>query len=184
MDFFRFFLFILLLVFLSCGKDSPFSEDYGGNKRAEQTSNLTELKYVATLAPLSTTVANLNGTSIVTINETDVRTELKMKELFQSLFFGQFVFSSLTCDQVAAQYPVPEIINNSNEFKEFDFTDLATRESLIASLNVADPQNGDSVELGGKSLIVKAYVANSFTPVPEGASLIPIACGQLFKVSN
>ena len=184
MECFRFFLFILILFFSSCGKDSPFSEDYGGNTRAEQTSNVAELKYVATLAPLTSTVANLSGTTIVTINETDVRTELKMKELFQSLFFGQFVFTSLTCDEVATQYPVPEIINNSNEFKDFEFTDLATRESLLAALNVVDPQNGDSVELGGKSLIVKAYVTNFFTPVPEGASLIPIACGTLFKVSN
>lgn len=175
--------FLLLLALVACGDNSPFDEDYwvDPNVRTEEDSDETAIstKYEVTLTPIVAEAADLAGTSTITVTATDSITETRLTEVPQSLMIGQRSITNLTCEDVIATNPNPQIPNETGEFKEINLTDNGTREALVAELNQADPNNGDSVNLAGKRFVVRAYVGVLNTPGPQSTALIPIACGVI-----
>lgn len=180
----------LLSLFLlaACGDNSPFDEDYWQQPeidvgrevaRNESTRNFTSI-----LAPIGTTLGDLNGTVNIIITETDVESTTRLIEVQQSLMIGQRSITNQTCADIAAQFPPPEIINDTAEFKSINTEDQGSREALIAELNQDDPSNGDAVNLDGKSYVIKAYVQNLNTPTPESITLVPIACGVIVEQAS
>lgn len=176
-------IFLLLLTLAACGDNSPFDEDYwvDPNVRVEEDDDANEVsvKYEVTLAPIVDQAADLAGTAVITVNATDSITETHLTEVPQSLMIGQRSITSATCEEVKATNPTPQIPNDTGEFKEINLTDNGTREALVAELNQADPNNGDTVNLAGKRFVVRAYVGVLNTPGPQSTSLIPIACGVI-----
>jgi hypothetical protein len=171
---------LALSILFSCGDNSPFDEDYWGTPaevRAEEDT--TPQNYSATVNPLFADLEGLEGEVDITINQTDVQSRVSLSDIPQSLMIGQRSISNLSCETIAFTYPPPVITNTTLEFKDVDVVDNASRESLIAELNQADPNNGDSTNLVGKSYVVKAYIENFSAPAPFTNVLIPIACGTI-----
>ena len=172
---------LTLLVLVSCGDNSPFDEDYWGTPTSERTDEEVDnvQNFTADINSLSETVLNINGNVKININQTDVSTSTQIIDIPQSLIIGQRSISSLTCSEIALSFPLPEIVNNTLEFKEIQVVDNGSRESLVAELNQDNPQNGESVNLVGKSYVIKAYIENLNTPSPLTVSLVPVACGAI-----
>ena len=170
----------LLLMFSACGDNSPFDEDYWDTPRINRSEEVsTAQNYSVTINPLFPELEGLVGEVNISINQTDVSSTIVLSDVPQSLMIGQRSISNLSCEVIASTYPLPVIINSTLEFKNIDVTDNASRESLIAELNQADPSNGDSTDLVGKSFVIKAYFENFASPSPIGNTLIPVACGTI-----
>lgn len=177
------------LLFLSaCGDNSPFDEDYWddpssiGSRNSEETTN--NQNYTANLASLSSAnLGDVTGTAQVEITETDVNSTITLADLPQTLMVGQRSISTRPCTEIAAQFPPPVVVGSTTEFKSINEVDNGSREALIAELNQDNPQNGDSINLEGKSFVVKAFVQTINSPAPVTASLVPIACGTLVASS-
>lgn len=171
---------IVLSMLSSCGDNSPFDEDYWATPSVVRTEEVTsEQNYSVTVNPLFADLEGLSGEVEITINQTDVQSTISLIDIPQSLMIGQRSISNLNCETIALTYPPPVITNTTMEFKNVDIVDNASKESLIAELNQADPNNGDSTDLVGKSYVVKAYVENFSAPAPQGIILVPIACGRI-----
>ncbi len=170
-----------LALLVSCGDDSPFDEDYWDTPEADQTEETTPVaeSFSANLTSMSENIGNISGTIEINVNGTDSISTTQLSDVPQSLMIGQRSISTLTCAEISASFPPPPIVNDTLEFKSVNTVDMASREALIAELNQADPANGDAANLAGKSYIIKAYVQNLNTPIPQAATLIPIACGSL-----
>lgn len=177
------FLFLFLLSLSACGDNSPFDEDYWDDPQAqdsdENSGNNSENAYSVTLQSLSSSVGTVRGNVVIDINQTDVTTSTTLSEIPHTLMIGQRSISNLSCSEIAATYPPPDITTSSVEFKDQTSTDTSSVESLITELNQADPSNGDGVNLTGKSYVVKAYIQTINTPIPQTTSLIPVACGTI-----
>lgn len=169
-----------LMVVYACGDNHPFDEDYWDTPAADTTEETTAAEtFTATITSLSNTIGTINGTVEITVNQTDSTTTTSLSEIPQSLMLGQRSISPLTCAELAASFPPPEIVNSTGEIKAVNTTDSGTREALIAELNQTSPENGDALSLPGKSYVIKAYIENFNTPIPQAATLIPIACGPI-----
>jgi hypothetical protein len=176
------YLFLSVLLVGSCGDSTPFNEAYWsstGTKEDKAEEVIKEIAFTASLTTFSEEVANISGSVEININETDVVTVTNLSELPQSLMIGQRSISNQTCSEIAALYPLTPITNNTLEFKNYNYEDRGSRESLLADLNQANSSNGDSVNLAGKSYVVMAYVENLNSPVPRTTALLPVACGTL-----
>lgn len=175
--------FLLLIILAACGDDSPFDEDYweDPNVTAEEDDANEEvaLNFIVNLLPTIEATTNVSGTVKISVNQVDSTTTTELTEVPQSLMIGQRSITTLSCADVIATNPTPQVPNNTGETKDISFTDAGTREALIAELNQADPTNGDNITLAGKQYVVRAYVSNTNTPAPEATSLIPIACGTI-----
>jgi len=176
------YLFLSALLVGSCGDSTPFNEDYwssSGTNGDKAEEVIKEIAFTASLATFSEEVANISGSVEININETDVVTLTNLSDLPQSLMVGQRSISNQTCSEIAALYPLAPITNNTLEFKNYNYEDRGSRESLIAELNQVDSSSGDSVDLEGKSYVIMAYVENLNSPAPRTTALYPVACGTL-----
>lgn len=185
---FSYFPLGLLLTVAACGNfwKEPKSVRPGvvSNDDGPRPNEVTpeQQHYSVILTTLSSAnLGEISGVVRITINQTDVSSTIKLTEVPQNLMVGQRSISNLSCTEIAATYPPPVVMTTMGEFKEVNEVDSSSREALVADLNRADPSNGDSVILSGKSYIVKAYVENSNLPGPESRALIPIACGTIFE---
>jgi hypothetical protein len=173
-------LFLFLSLLYACGDNSPFDEDYWDTPRINRSEEVsTAQNYSATINPLFPDLEGLAGEVDISINQTDVSSTIILSDVPQSLMIGQRSISNLSCEVIASTYPPPVIINSTLEFKNINITDNASRESLIAELNQADPSNGDSTDLSGKSFVIKAYFENFASTAPISTTLIPVACGTI-----
>lgn len=171
---------VSLSILFSCGENSPFNEDYWDTPSLDRSEEVvTTQNYSVTLNPLFSGLEGLIGKVDITINQTDVQSKVSLSDVPQSLMIGQRSISNLTCETIAFTYPLPVVRNATLEFKNVDVVDNGSREALIAELNQANPNNGDSTDLAGKSFVVKAYIENFSDPVPHNNILIPIACGTI-----
>lgn len=171
---------LVLSILSSCGDNSPFDEGYWGTPSVVRTEEVVSTQnYSATVNPLFADLEGLEGLVDITINQTDVQSTVSLSDIPQSLMIGQRSISNLSCETIAFTYPPPVITNTTLEFKNVDVVDNASRESLVAELNQADPNNGDSTDLVGKSYVIKAYIENFSAPAPQNNILIPIACGTI-----
>lgn len=183
-------LTLLTLLFLTaCGDNSPFDEDYWEDPSSVRSRNSEETTnnqiYSATLTSLSSAnLGDVSGTAQIEITETDVNSTLSLSDLPQPLMIGQRSISLSTCADIATQFPPPLVVGSTTEFKSISEVDNSSREALIAELNQGNSQNGDSVNLEGKSFVVKAFVQTQNTPGPVAGTLIPIACGTLIASST
>lgn len=170
---------ILFLLFLgACGDDSPFDEDYWeqtDDQAEEEVSNL--INYKATISPITDTIGLFRGDVTITVNPSDVVSIIQLDQVPQAFMVGQRSITNQSCSDIANSFPIPDILDDSNEFKDLKIEDNGSKQALIRELNLDDPQNGDSVNLIGKSFVIKAYLGDLNTPVPETVSLIPIGCG-------
>lgn len=133
---------------------------------------------LTTLSPES--LGEITGEVKIEINQTDVTSSIHLSEVPQNLMIGQRSISHYSCAEIAEMYPPEFLVSTMVEYKEVNEVEHGSRESLMIDLNHADPSNGDTVNLQGKSYIVKAYVGRFNRPEPESAELIPIACGTIF----
>ena len=174
----------LFLLAASCGDNSPFDEDYWQQPEVRDVNDVSAndtRNFTSTLVPISASLGDLSGTVNISITQTDVESTTHLIEVPQSLMIGQRSITNQSCVDIAASFPTPDIINDTSEFKNFYTADNGSREALIAELNQDDPGNGESVNLGGKSYVIKAYVQNLNTPIPESINLVPIACGAILE---
>lgn len=170
---------ILFLFFLeACGDDSPFDEDYweqSDEPTEEEVSDL--INYKATIGPITDTILPFSGNVTIAVNQSDVLSVIQLDQVPQVFMIGQRSITNQSCSDIANSFPIPDILDDTYELKDFKIEDNGTRQALIQELNLDDPQNGDSVNLTGKSFVIKAYLGDFNTPVPETVSLIPIGCG-------
>jgi len=171
----------LFLILSACGDNSPFDEDYWEETNADDQTSEEEANqpraFVANLNTISQNVGNISGTASLRIEEDTVTTTTELSDVPQSLMLGQRSITAQTCEQVAAQAVPPVIVNEESQFKTSNTLESGTRESLIAEINQADPQSGGSLDLAGRSYVIKAYVQIVNSPLPQAATLIPVACG-------
>lgn len=179
------FISLIALLFVSCGKNGFFSEAYWSDPSSlrEDKEAFIVGNYTVDLAPISDDLINVTGRVALSVNETDFNTRITVDEFPQSLMLGQGSITNQTCGDITASNSTPSIINDTGEFKKVDLTESGSREALVAQLNLDNPQNGDSVNLRGKSFVLKAYVKNSNLPGSESLLLIPVACGVITFVN-
>lgn len=182
-------LSLLTLISLSGCGNTPFDEDYWDDPSSNRSNNNTAENsiqtYNVTLTSLSSAnLGNISGSADIDVNETDVSATVSLDEVPQNLMIGQRSLSNTNCADIASAFPPPAVVTSSTEFKSVNEVDNSSREALIADLNQADGNNGDSVNLAGKSYVVKAYVQNLNTPQPTAATLFPIACGTIEVASG
>lgn len=173
----------LILASASCGKGGLFTEEYwdGATTTFDPEEEVITASYSVQLDSISEQLSNISGTAKLDVNETDFTITVKMNDVPQNLYPGKGDVTQQTCSEVMAANPTGPILNTMGEFKQLEYTEFSSREALITQLNQDDPQNGDSVMLRGKSLVLKAYVNNSSVMGTEMVSLVPIACGLITK---
>jgi hypothetical protein len=177
---------LLSLFIVSCGADPQLDKGYWDKPtvaRAEETSDIR--KFSSQITSLSETVGNITGSVSININQTDVTTMTQLSDVPQVLMLGQRSIRNISCSEIADTLLPLDILNNTIEYKDLNFVDSGSRESLIAELNDIDPMNGESVNLAGKSYVIEAYIDNLNTNNSRSISLVPIACGLIeIEVEN
>jgi hypothetical protein len=172
--------FLPLLLIGSCGNQSPFDEYYREAPtfvRTESASN--DISFTSKIFSLSDKYGTISGSVDVSVNQTDVLTTTHLTDLPQNVMVGKRRISGLSCLHVASTIIPFDILTNTTEFKDFNSTENGSKESLIAELNQADPNNGESVNLIGKSYIIEAYIEDMNGSSPGMISLLPVACGSI-----
>ena len=177
---------LLSLFIVSCGAGPQYTKSYRAKPAVVRNEEASDLRsFNAQISSLSETFGNITGNVEISINQTDVATTTKLFDVPQVLMLGQRSIRNISCSEIAATLRPLDILNNTIEYKNLNFVDSGSRESLIAELNDIEPQNGDSVNLAGKSYVIEAYVDNLNTNDSRSISLIPIACGVLeVKIQN
>lgn len=181
----RFLLLTVSLMLLSsCGDyefwNDPRSQRPSNKETAAPEQENSKHTYIANLFTLSSAnLGEIAGRATIDINDTEVTTGLNLGEVPQSLMIGQRSITHQTCSELSAAYPPPPVVTMNTEFKTVTDVDVSSREALIRELNQIDGQNGDAVDLEGKTYVVKAYVEDFNTPGPTAGELIPIACGVI-----
>lgn len=179
-------IFLVFITFLvtACGDNSPFDEDYWDDpqvRNEDDDTNEEIFAFEVQLSPLSANLGNLSGNVKIDINATDVTSNITISEIPYSLILAESIITTQSCDEIALNNPPPPVLNPSGEFKDLNLTELGTREGLVNNLNQVNPQNGSSVNLDGKRYVMKAFISNTNSPIPENTTIIPIACGTIFK---
>jgi hypothetical protein len=169
-----------LLLIGSCGGQSPFNEYYKDAPalvRTESVSN--DINLTSQILSLSDKYGSIGGSIDITINQTDVLTTTHLTDVPQNVMVGKRRLSGFSCLQIASTLIPFDILTNTTEFKDFNSIENGSREALIAEINIADPKNGEKLNLVGKSYIIEAYVENLNASSPGIISLLPIACGMI-----
>ena len=169
-----------LLLIGSCGNQSPFDEYYKDAPAFVRTENISnDINLTSKILSLSDKYGTIGGSIHITINQTDVLTTTHLTDVPQNVIVGKRRLSGLSCSQIASTLIPFDILSNTTEFKDFNSIENGSREALVAELNIADPRNGESVNLVGKSYIIEAYVENLNDASSGIISLLPIACGNI-----
>jgi hypothetical protein len=169
-----------LLLIGSCGNQSPFDEYYKDAPAFVRTENISnDINLTSKILSLSDKYGSIGGSIEIAINQTDVLTITHLTEVPQNVIVGKRRLSDFSCIQIASTLIPFDILSYTTEFKDFNSTENGSREALVAELNIADPRNGESVNLVGKSYIIEAYIENLNAASSGMISLLPIACGKI-----
>jgi hypothetical protein len=177
-------LITTLLLLASCG-DTPFNEDYwaspdGRGGRADQED--TTFNYTVDLRPLTPNVGSLDGRAEIQVTGNTVNSMISLTDVPHSVMQAHRSFTTMTCEELA-NTDFPQIPNPTGSFKAIEYNETMSRDALLSELNQGGlpPLPGSRpADLAGRRMVLSAFVMNTNTPTAQNATLIPVACGEIF----
>lgn len=158
-----------ILVIISCGKDSPFTEGYWEDGNNQQDVKIEEQTIETYNASLTSIISDqsLSGTIVLNVNLDSVNIQTNLLSVPSNIDVVRFSVVSLNCDEIKANGPPAPVSNNT--YKNYSFTLSGNKNDLINSLNQGQIRDNNIVLYG-------IYGSN----LPGQANLVfPVACGLL-----
>ena len=180
MRFFSLILLTCLLSYVGCGANSLFSEGYWNDGRHDNGTTREESQdgtFVATLLPLVSVLSNVGGNASLNLTGLSTALNIQMTNLPSSMVIAHHSITSLSCATVASNARTIDV--GSVDGKTASVQEIGSRDALIAQINLSENTHDTFVNLDGKRLVVNAMVIPVPSPIPQTASIVPIACGDI-----
>jgi hypothetical protein len=167
------FLIISFFLFISCGKDSPFTEEYWEDEtpRIQELENETIETYNVNLTSIISD-ETLSGSAVLNLNLDKINFQANLLNVPTNIDIVRFSILPITCEEVRANGPPAPVSQNS--YKNFNFTESGQRNDFLNSLNQGEIRNSNLVIYGlyGSNLSGQANL------------LFPLACGPLVEMAE
>jgi hypothetical protein len=164
---------ILIIIFLSTSCREFYDEEF--DEANASTSELLNRTYNAELVATDGSITQLAGQSEVVVKDGNVEVNLEVTGIPANILQVHYSFIASDCTALAVVIP-----NEVGETRSVNISENSSIDSLVFDLRSsgAIPSDG-SVDLEGKSFVVKAF--NNFSGLSNatGTNPLTIACGRL-----